>query len=408
MELFCAVKKEEKCYEINISGPIGKRVDGVYVAGDIAFINKNKLANIINVRINSEGGSVINGIQIISAILNSKIPIHTYNDGYAMSMGGFIWLTAKKENRHMAEFARYMLHAPHLVDEHGNLIEPENESDKRLLEITKSQLATITKESTGMTDSQVAKILSKDSFYTAEECYKAGFLPKANIIQFSKMPQFTDSINDNIQRIAAFYNDENNNQNQTKMKQIAAHLKLNAEASENAIIEKIQAVEAEKNTAVAELEELQGENNKNVSALADAEKRIKTLETKVTGFEVKEKEQKEQEAKAEVKAAIEKGVFKAESEEDLTAMAVKDIEGFRKYRDSIKTVVKAPDIMAQLKDDPGNNVANLAAEYGVEAKNFNYEFFWKNNMNDKLEAMEKKHPEVHKLLKDQYLKSEEK
>jgi ATP-dependent protease ClpP protease subunit len=400
MELLYAVKKEQRCCEIMISGAIGREVDGVYVAADIAFINKNNIADKINIHINSEGGKVLNGIQIISAILNSKIPIHTYNDGYAYSMAGFIWLTAKKENRHMAQFARFMIHAPRFVDDQGNLVQPQGEGEKRDLEVTESQLALITKESTGLSDGQVAKILSKDSFYTAEECYTSGFLPKANIIQFSKMPQFTESIQDNIQRIAAFYN--NNNQNQSKMKKIAAHLKLNDEANENAILEKIQAQEAEKNTAVAELEKLQDTNNRNVSALQDAEKRIKTLEAKVTDFEDKEKAAKEKQAASEVEESIKKGVFKAESKDELTAIAVKDIDVFRKMRDSFVTEVKAPDVTAMLEVNPKNNLNELAAEYGVKPEEFNYDHLFKA---DKLKALEKNHPKVYKYLEAQYIKN---
>lgn len=407
MELICAKKVNERVYDIIVGGEIGGQVNGVYVAGDIAIINKNKSADRINVRINSEGGSVINGIQIISAILNSRIPIHTYNDGYAMSMGGFIWLTAKKENRHMAEFARFMIHAPRFVDENGNLLEPESEDDKRLLDITKSQLATITKGSTGLTDNQVAKILGKDSFYTAEECYNAGFLPKANIIQYSEMPQFNPdaNISENIQRIAAFYND-NNNQNSSKMKQLTAHLKLNPEASEIAVLDKVKSIEKERDEAMAEVKGLQDENNKNVSALNDATKTIKSLETKVKDFETKEAEAKKQAAITEVKAAIKDGFFKAENEDKLTAIAVDNIEAFRTMKDSVNLTVEAPDITAHLTGSQlKGQIESLAAKYGVEPKNFNYEYLWKNN-EAKLKEMEKEDPKVHALLLAEFEKSE--
>jgi ATP-dependent protease ClpP protease subunit len=78
----------------------------------------------------------LEGFKIISAILNSEIPVHTYNDGFAMSMGFFIWISAKKENRHMSAFATNMIHAARFVDENGMMVEPENadEGPRELLE----------------------------------------------------------------------------------------------------------------------------------------------------------------------------------------------------------------------------------------------------------------------------------
>ena len=406
MQLICAKKSEERVYEFYIGGHIGSEVNGTYVEGDMRFINKNNLADRINFRINSEGGSVINGIRMISSIFNSKIPVHTYNDGYAMSMAGFTWFAAKKENRHMAVFARCMLHAPRFVDEQGNLTEPETEDDKRLLDITKSQLATITKESTGMTDKEVAEILSKDTFYTSEECLQAGFLPKANIIQFADLPQFTESVQDNIQRIAAFYNqNDNNNQNQSKMKLVAAHLKLNPDAAESAYLEKIQAIEKERNDAMAELKDLQDQNNKNVVAIQDAEKKLKSAEARIKDYESKEAEAQEKAAKDEVQAAIKEGFFKAEKEKELTAIAVKDIETFRVLKDSVKKTVEAPDIVSHLKDGDleGKSIETLASKYGVEAKDFNFDYLWK-HAGAKLEEMKQKDPKVYAYLEAQYEK----
>ena len=49
------------------------------------------------------------GNAIISAIRNSSVEIHTYNDGLAASMSADIWLSAP--NRHMASNAILMIHA---------------------------------------------------------------------------------------------------------------------------------------------------------------------------------------------------------------------------------------------------------------------------------------------------------
>ena len=79
---------------------------------DIAFRKAfNELAekhDRINIRINSPGGSLMHGNAIISTIMNSKVEVHTYNDGMAASMAASIWLASK--NRHMGVNATLMLH----------------------------------------------------------------------------------------------------------------------------------------------------------------------------------------------------------------------------------------------------------------------------------------------------------
>ncbi len=57
-----------------------------------------KLFNVkpINLYINSFGGSVYDGLSLVDLIRNNTTPIHTYCFGSAMSMGLWIFLSAKK------------------------------------------------------------------------------------------------------------------------------------------------------------------------------------------------------------------------------------------------------------------------------------------------------------------------
>jgi hypothetical protein len=268
-------------------------------------------------------------------------------------------------------------------------------------------LSKITKNNTGKQTAEIANILSKDTFYTSKECVDAGFMKASNVIKYNKKPQLDGTIQDKIQRIAAFYNDQNlENQNLQKMKQIAAKLKLNPEASEAAILEKIDAIEAEKSEAMAELKELQDENNKNVTAISDAEKKIKELETKVSEFETKEVEAKKQLAESEVKAAIKDGYFKVdeEGEKQLTAIAVKDIEAFRTMKKSVNREIKSPDLTLELQG-AGEQIIKLAAEYGLKPEQLNYEYLWKNDEKT-LNAIKRDNPKIFAVLEKQFNESE--
>ena len=73
----------------------------------------------LNVRINSPGGSIMEGDGIMAAIKTSGMEVHTYCDGTAASYAFSLWLTAKKENRHIANNGKLMIHAP-LMGVYGN------------------------------------------------------------------------------------------------------------------------------------------------------------------------------------------------------------------------------------------------------------------------------------------------
>lgn len=66
----------------------------------------------INVKINSPGGSVFDGLPIFNAIKNSTAEIHTYNDGLCASMAAIILLAGKTV--HSADNALMMLHSPYM------------------------------------------------------------------------------------------------------------------------------------------------------------------------------------------------------------------------------------------------------------------------------------------------------
>jgi ATP-dependent Clp protease protease subunit len=62
----------------------------------------------IHLHITSCGGSAYDGWQIVSTIENSKTPVYTYVEGYAMSMALPIYLSGTK--RHLGKYASLLYH----------------------------------------------------------------------------------------------------------------------------------------------------------------------------------------------------------------------------------------------------------------------------------------------------------
>jgi ATP-dependent Clp protease, protease subunit len=62
----------------------------------------------IHLHITSYGGSAYDGWQVVSTIENSKTPVYTYVEGYAMSMGLPLFLSGKK--RFLGKYASLLYH----------------------------------------------------------------------------------------------------------------------------------------------------------------------------------------------------------------------------------------------------------------------------------------------------------
>lgn len=99
---------------------------------DVAFVSEfkdlEKKYDRINVRINSPGGSIWDGLPIFNAISQSKNDVHTYNDGIAYSMGAIILQAAQPGKRHAAKNSLTLLHAP-LTGIFGNAMHFRTEAD---------------------------------------------------------------------------------------------------------------------------------------------------------------------------------------------------------------------------------------------------------------------------------------
>jgi len=394
-------KKEGKEINFYIGGIIGEEVNGSYIESDILLINKNKLADRINIYINSEGGEVKNGVRIISAIFNSSIPVHTYNRGFAMSMAGFIWLAARKENRHASFFSDLMLHSARFVNQEKEIVIPENEDDKIYLKVVNTMLSDIMQNATGKSKEDIIELLSKDTHFNSDECVLNGLMDSKNIIKYGKMPQFDTeaTVQDKILTIAAFYKELDNNLKTNNMTLVAAKLGLNAEASEEAKASKIDSINAEKDKALKSVTTLEATIEKDVQARKEAEakttEKIKALETKIQTFEEKEKTLKAEMAKQVVETYEKEGKIKAEAKETMIAMAANDLESFKALMNSLNFTVKGVDIAAQLQGT--SNITEEAAKYGIKAEEMNYEFLWKNKP-EVLAKLEKDNPALHATL----------
>jgi|VirMetMinimDraft_7_1064189.scaffolds.fasta_scaffold00189_28 ATP-dependent protease ClpP protease subunit len=90
----------------------GHSQEGLQAADILKAVKELKDAGCtqLNVRINSPGGNIMEGDGIMAAMKNSKMELHTFCDGTAASYAFALFLSAKKENRHIAQNGKLMVH----------------------------------------------------------------------------------------------------------------------------------------------------------------------------------------------------------------------------------------------------------------------------------------------------------
>ena len=152
------------------------------------FRNLEKDHDTINIRINSPGGSVFDGLAIYNAISSSTKDVHTYNDGLCASMAAVLLLAPKQENVHPAKNSLLMLHSPS-TGAWGNRTVLEN----ALAVLDKVQKVLITSicEKTGLDETEVEKKYFdyKDHWFTASEAEEAGLYANVEDFEAENVPQ---------------------------------------------------------------------------------------------------------------------------------------------------------------------------------------------------------------------------
>ncbi len=160
MELKHVNKQETNNQSVTLTlyGEIGTKVDGDYFAREIAYLSENY--NEIIIKINSTGGSVIQGLSIVSAILSSQAKTVAFVEGIAASMAGVIAMAADKVK--MNDFARIMVHNPYSPDK-KTLSEKETKTLSNLTDMLNHILSRRGVDKTLMGD-----FMNQETWFTAQ------------------------------------------------------------------------------------------------------------------------------------------------------------------------------------------------------------------------------------------------
>lgn len=230
---------------------MGYGVDGNQFANELLWLNEAYAEEIqtINVRINSVGGSVADGLSICSAILNSKIPVDTYIDGMAYSMAGVIAMCGRK--KYMADFGTFMMH---------NVGGGDNDE---VIDLLTNSLAIIFERTTALTIDKCRDLMNKETWMSAEECFSLGIIDT-----ITKTTTNKKEMQNKLLQLHAFYKNSLTTTTKTNMNKLTSFLKLANEASEDAILASVEAIKSTADTNADLVATLQAENKKLQDELA--------------------------------------------------------------------------------------------------------------------------------------------
>lgn len=178
-----AIKSNSGMHEVGLNALLlGQRV--IYLTGEVneamalnfaqqaAYMNSEDDKAPIKVFIDSNGGSVQDGLTIYDIIQGSPAPMKLYCMGKAYSMAAVLFASGQ-HGRYMMPHSQLMIHEPLIqtgVAGKTSSIQTVAESMLR----TKKQLAEILAQHTKQPLGKLEKVMKEDTFFTAQQAVEFG------------------------------------------------------------------------------------------------------------------------------------------------------------------------------------------------------------------------------------------
>lgn len=251
-------------------------VNGADFANEMEYLQTR--TNLINVRINSGGGTILDAMAIQASIMNSKVPVNCYIDGLAASAAGSIALSGKKCM--MADYAMFMVH------------EAQGGDDK-VRSVFNESVATFLSNRMGKEKPEVLEMMKKETWLNAKEAAKMGIVDEViSTKKKAKSPKIT-----NVFEMEKIYNQLLIEK--PKMENINNELGIDKAAAENVAVDAIKNLKEKVSSLTNEVDSLKKENGDLKKAENDRQEAEKAaLKTEVENFAnelVKDKKIKEDE-----------------------------------------------------------------------------------------------------------------
>lgn len=217
-----------------MNGVIGEDVDGARFQSELLRLDAMENTGPIKVFINSPGGAVADGMAIYNAILRTKRKVDTYNCGLAASIAAVIFQAGRK--RYSADYSVLMFHSPYYPG--SNVVDPYLEAMKDACNIMIAR--------SGMSKEEIESMMNMgDTFLTPEEALTKGLTDEIECSSDFNKKRMSTGTGDAMASYKLAGTILNSIKNNTDMAfpLVTSKLKLNADASEQSIVEAIALLE---------------------------------------------------------------------------------------------------------------------------------------------------------------------
>jgi len=227
---------------LGIYGEIGKEVDGHEFARYLTDYISHNDYHTINIHINSQGGNVVHGMSIFTALYNIRNKVVMHIDGLALSMAGVIAMAGRRVV--MNDFGRLMIHNPFLKD-NSKL----SKNDQNMLDQMRGMLTDIFVNLRGLDKQKLEELMNAETWFTAIEAKDAGLVDEVIATGLKAEISAEMKPEDIVTVINQIANNLNLKTKTMDVKKILAALHLDDNATEEKVLGEIGA----KDTRIAEL-----------------------------------------------------------------------------------------------------------------------------------------------------------
>ena len=158
---------------LKLYGDIGSDVTDVMVAN---FLDKNKEAENITVRINSYGGDVQTGWNIYDLLKTSGKKIKTVGEGKVYSIATVIFLAGSE--REMLPNSDGVIHMPRITDPSGTFQADDFRKLTEMMDSEEEKILNLYTEVTGKDKETLRDYMKKETTLSAEDMVSMGFATK--------------------------------------------------------------------------------------------------------------------------------------------------------------------------------------------------------------------------------------
>lgn len=360
------INQKDKTAEILLYGFIGswKDTDSKKFITDFKQLESSHEQ--INVRINSGGGDVFEGITIYNTLKNSKATIHVFIDGLAASMASVIALAGKKI--FMSRYAQLMIHrvSGSAIGDADKLRETAalmDELEKSLLEIYSVKTG---KDAECIQNTWMQR--GKDTWFNASDALKEKLVDDI----FDGVIKQSPKKRTDLEEVWKYYNLQIQNSHNTEtmeiLSQFISFYRLNEKSTTQDVLAAMQSQANENSNLKAEVEKLKQQN-------ADFQNLIQTSQKE------KVKDLIDAAIKSNRITEDQRGTYTslAEANYDATKVALNAITPYRSITSQLQTTddpqeeyktfreyhEKAPQLLAEMKEkDPEKYKSIYKKEFG--------------------------------------------